>query len=54
MLEEDDSYQPPAEALYDPLEQGLFPLAHNPYGEIARMRAENRLSLAGGQEKIGP
>lgn len=53
VMEEDDPYQPPAEGLYAPLEQGLLPLAHNPFGEIARMRAANRLSLAGGQEKIG-
>lgn len=53
VLEEDDPYQPPAEALYAPLEHGLQPLARNPYGEISRVRAANRLSLAGGQEKIG-
>lgn len=52
ILEEDDPYQPPADDLYAPLEGGLAPLEHNPYGEIARMRAANRLSLAGGQEKI--
>ena len=53
VLEEDDPYQPPAEDVYALLPEGLDPLAHNPHGEIARLRSANRLSLAGGQEKIG-
>ena len=52
VLEEDDPYQPPADGAYAPLEGGLARIARNPYGEISRLRAGNRLSLAGGQEKI--
>lgn len=53
VLEEDDPYQPPSTDCYLPLEDGLRKLAANPYAEIAKLRAGNRLSLAGGQEKIG-
>jgi len=53
VLEEDDPYQPPAEDSYAPLPEGLAAIARNPHGEIAHLRADNRLSLAGGQEKIG-
>lgn len=52
VLEEDDPYQPPAEAEYAPIDNALERIAGNPYGEISRLRAGNRLSLAGGQEKI--
>lgn len=52
VLEEDDPYQPPADDRYLPLEGGLERLAGNPLAEIAELRADNRLSLAGGQEKI--
>ena len=52
VLEEDDPYQPPAQDAYAPLDDGLARIARNPFGEISRLRAGNRLSLAGGQEKI--
>ena len=52
VLEEDDPYQPPADDEYAPLEGGLERIAANPFGEISRLRAGGRLSLAGGQEKI--
>ena len=52
VLEEDDPYQPPADDVYAPLSEGLELIARNPRGEIARLREDNRLSLAGGQEKI--
>ena len=52
VLEEDDPYQPPADDAYAFLPDGLSRIAANPYGEISRLRAGNRLSLAGGQEKI--
>ena len=52
VLEEDDPYQPPAEDAYAHLPEGLSRIARNPFGEISRLRAGNRLSLAGGQEKI--
>ena len=52
VLEEDDPYQPPADDQYVLLEGGLERLAANPFGEISRLRAGGRLSLAGGQEKI--
>lgn len=52
VLEEDDPYQPPAEDEYAKLDEGLDRIARNPFGEISRLRAGNRLSLAGGQEKI--
>ena len=52
VLEEDDPYQPPAEDEYAKLDEGLAQIARNPFGEISRLRAGNRLSLAGGQEKI--
>ena len=46
------SGRPPAADEYAPLEGGLERLAANPFGEISRLRAGGRLSLAGGQEKI--
>ena len=52
VLEEDDPYQPPADDAYIQLDGGLARIARNPFGEISRLRAGNRLSLAGGQEKI--
>lgn len=52
VLEEDDPYQPPANDLYAPLDDGLARIAANPFGEISQLRAAGRLSLAGGQEKI--
>lgn len=52
VLGEDDPYQPPSDSAYAPLEGGLARIAANPYGEISRLRVGNRLSLAGGQEKI--
>lgn len=52
VLEEDDPYQPPAPNSYAPLEGGLERLAHSPGATIAALRNQNRLSLAGGQEKI--
>ena len=52
VLEEDDPYQPPAEGAYAHLPEGLSRIARNPFGEISRLRAGSRLSLAGGQEKI--
>ena len=52
VLEEDDPYQPPATDLYALLDGGLERIAANPHAEISRLRAENRLSLAGGQERI--
>ena len=52
VLEKDDPYQPPSEGTYGVLNDGLERIAHNPFGEISRLRAGNRLSLAGGQEKI--
>lgn len=53
VLEEDDPFQPPSSEAYMPLDGGLARIAQNPHGEIARLRAGNRLSLAGGMEKIG-
>ena len=52
VLEEDDPYQPPSVDAYAKLEGGLERISRNPFGEISRLRAGNRLSLAGGQEKI--
>lgn len=52
VLEEDDPYQPPLDDSYGRLDNALERIAENPFGEIARLRAGNRLSLAGGQEKI--
>lgn len=52
VLEEDDPFQPPADDLYERFDGGLANIATNPYGEISRLRAAGRLSLAGGQEKI--
>ena len=52
VLEEDDPYQPPANDKYLLLDEDLGGIARNPYGTISRLRAGNRLSLAGGQEKI--
>ena len=52
VLEEDDPYQPPERSEYAPIENALGRIAGNPYGEISRLRSGNRLSLAGGQEKI--
>ena len=52
VLEEDDPYQPPADDRYIELPGGLQQIVKNPYGEISKLRAEHRLSLAGGQEKI--
>lgn len=52
VLEEGDSYDLPEEAAYVPLPSALEEIARYPYGAISRLRAEYRLSLAGGQEKI--
>lgn len=52
VLEEDDPYQPPAIDAYAFLEGGLAAIAENPFEKITELRTENRLSLAGGQEKI--
>ena len=53
VLEEDDPYQPPATDRYAHMDEGLSNIARNPFGEISRLRSGGRLSLAGGQEKIG-
>ena len=52
VLGEDDSCDLPEEAAYVPLPNALEEIARYPYGAISRLRAEYRLSLAGGQEKI--
>ena len=52
ILEEGDSCDLPGEAAYVPLPNTLEEIVRYPYGAIAQLRAEYRLSLAGGQEKI--
>lgn len=52
VLEEDDSGDLSEEATYVPLPNALEAIARYPYGAISQLRAEYRLSLAGGQEKI--
>lgn len=52
VLGEDDSCDLPEEAAYAPPLNVLEEIARYPYGAISRLRAEYRLSLAGGQEKI--
>lgn len=52
VLGEDDSCDWPEEAAYVPLPNALEEIARYPYGAISQLRAEYRLSLAGGQEKI--
>ena len=52
VLGEDDSCALPEEAAYVPLPNALEEIARYPYGAISQLRAEYRLSLAGGQEKI--
>lgn len=52
VVAEDDPVQPPARAAYALLPRGLADLARNPLKEVAELRAEYRLSLAGAQEKV--
>lgn len=52
VVEEGDPSQPPARGRYAPMREGLAPLARDPLREVAELRAEYRLSLAGAQEKI--
>ena len=49
---EDDGCDLPEEAAYVPPLNALEEIARYPYGAISQLRAEYRLSLAGGQEKI--
>ena len=52
VVEEGDPAQPPAHDRYLRLPNGLEGIARDPLREIAGLRAEYRLSLAGAQEKI--
>lgn len=52
VVAEDDPVQPPARDAYAPLPRGLADLALDPLKEVAELRAEYRLSLAGAQEKV--
>ena len=52
VLGEDDGCDLPEEAAYVPPLNALEEIARYPYGAISQLRAEYRLSLAGGQEKI--
>ena len=52
VIDEEESFEPPAEAAYIPLPDALSVIAHNPHAEMARLRNEHRLSLAGGQDKV--
>ena len=52
VLEGDDSCDSLEEAAYVPLPNALEEIVRYPYGAISQLRAEYRLSLAGGQEKI--
>lgn len=52
VVKEGDPAQPPARDRYLRLPHGLEDIAHDPLREIAGLRAEHRLSLAGAQEKI--
>ena len=52
VIDEEESFEPPAEADYLPLPGVLSVIANNPHAEVAKLRAAHRLSLAGGQEKV--
>lgn len=52
VVEADDPVQPPSHGKYLRLPRGLEDIALNPSQEVAELRAEYRLSLAGAQEKI--
>ena len=52
VVEEGDPAQPPARGRYAPLKNGLEDIARDPLREVAELRAEYRLSLAGAQEKV--
>ncbi|WP_080799165.1 HipA domain-containing protein [Arabiibacter massiliensis] len=52
VVEAGDPVQPPSRGEYLRLPRGLEDLARDPLREVAELRAEHRLSLAGAQEKI--